>query len=48
MTNKLRLRRAARGSGEHRRMECGAGKRCWRSPSTMVSSTLTEAPASQL
>jgi len=48
LTHKLRLRRATRGSGEHRRLMWGTAKRLWSELAPVDSSTLAQAPASQL
>jgi len=48
ITNKLRLRRAARGSGEHRRKTLAGRKACRIASKRVASSCGTEAPASQL
>ena len=48
ITNKLRLRRAARGSGEHRRMTLRSLEACVRVSKSAASSGRVEAPASQL
>jgi hypothetical protein len=48
ITNKLRLRRAAHGSGEHRRTAYEVLKDCRQSRPYVRSSSLAAAPASQL
>ena len=49
LTNELRLRRAARGSGEHRReRRWGRGDHLGRSGTIVVPMRLDRAPASQL